>query len=129
MEIPEERDWRLKQSDITTFTKKASGAGGQHVNTTDSCVVMRHEPTGIEAMASARCQHVNRRLARAMLEIRVREHFESSRAAAHNAERLEKRGSGMRADKIKTYRAQDDTVTNHLTGTKYRLKDALAGKI
>ena len=127
MTVPEEKEWTLSDKDILVFVKRASGAGGQHVNVTDSCVVMRHIPTSIETKASSRCQHNNRKVARELLESRVKKFYIEQQVSKRNTERLEKRGSGMRGDKVKTYRVQDGIVTNHLTGIKTRLKDILNG--
>jgi peptide chain release factor 1 len=118
MIVPEEAEWKLNDRDITVFTKKSSGPGGQHVNTTDSCVVMRHIPTGIEAIARERCQHTNKKNARSLLEAKVRSYFSNQEQKRKNDEKRDLRGAGMRGDKIKTYRSQDDIVTNHVTGEK-----------
>jgi len=90
---------------------------------------MRHEPTGLEASASAKSQHQNKRTARAILEARVAEHFETTRISGINADRAKQIGSGMRGDKVKTYRTKDDLVTNHLTGQKGRLSKVLRGEL
>jgi peptide chain release factor 1 len=124
-----ESEWTLKESDIEVFTTKDSGPGGQHRNKTESCVVMRHRPTGIEAKASAKSQHQNRKSARAMLEARVRA-LEVGRATSTRAQnRRQQVGSGMRGDKVRTYRAQDDLVTDHRSGRKARLSRIRAGFI
>lgn len=60
--VPEEREWKLSDKDITIFTTKDSGPGGQHRNKTESCVIMRHIPTGIEAKASSKSQYANKKL-------------------------------------------------------------------
>lgn len=118
--VPEER-WTLKESDIETFTSRDTGPGGQHRNTTDSCVVMRHRPTGIEAKAAAKSQFQNRKTARAMLEARVRAVMDERTSQDRAQDRRRQVGSGMRGDKIRTYRQQDDQVTDHRTGRKARL--------
>ena len=126
--IPEKSDWSLNERDIEVFTKRSSGAGGQHVNKTESCVVMRHVPTGIEAKSALKCQHQNRREARSMLEARVKSLQEKKMYEEISDKRREK-GSGMRGDKIRTYREKDDIVIDHRTDKKYRLKDIRAGKL
>ncbi len=70
-EILPEQQYKLRDQDIKIFTTTAGGPGGQHQNKTQSAVVMRHIPTGIEASSSERCQHQNKRIARAVLEARV----------------------------------------------------------
>lgn len=126
--VPEER-WLLKESDIETFTTKDTGPGGQHRNKTESCVVMRHRPTGIEAKASAKSQIQNRKTARAMLEARVRAVMDARTNKDRAEDRRRQVGSGMRADKIRTYRLQDDLVTDHRTGLKARLSKVRAGDL
>lgn len=126
--LPETRQ-ALIDRDIQVFTTKDTGAGGQHRNKTESCVIMRHIPTGIEVKASARCQHQNRRTARALLESRVAALQDACRSGELNATRRMQVGSGMRADKIRTYRQQDDTVTDHRTGRKARYSDVAKGKL
>lgn len=126
--VPEER-WTLKESDIETFTTRDTGPGGQHRNTTDSCVVMRHRPTGIEAKAAAKSQFQNRKTARAMLEARVRAVMDERSNRDRAQDRRRQLGSGMRGDKIKTYRQQDDQVTDHRTGLKARLAKVRDGHL
>lgn len=129
MAVREQSAWRLADRDIEVFTTKDSGPGGQHRNKTESCVVMRHRPTGIEAKAASKSQHDNRRMAREVLEARVADHFAQAAKASTDAARREMVGSGMRGDKIRTYRCQDDVVTDHRSGQKLRLRDVLAGKL
>lgn len=129
MEVREQAAWRLSERDIEVFTTKDSGPGGQHRNKTESCVVMRHKPTGIEAKAASKSQHDNRRAAREVLEARVAAHFAEAAKASTDHARRQMVGSGMRGDKIRTYRAQDDVVTDHATGQKLRLRDVMAGKL
>ncbi len=121
--LPETHDFTLKDSDIEVFTTRDTGTGGQHRNTTDSCVVMRHRPSGIEAKAAGRSQHQNRRVARALLEARVTAEREEQKRR-----RRELIGSGMRGDKIRTYRQKDDLVTDHRTGSKARLSQLVKGR-
>ena len=129
LEVMPESRYRLRDQDIKVFTTTAGGPGGQHQNKTQSAVVMRHLPTGIEASASERCQHQNRRVARAILESRVAESMASTARSARDAERRSQVGSGERGDKIRTYRQQDDVATDHRTGRKARLSDVMKGRI
>jgi peptide chain release factor 1 len=126
--IPDKSEWSLNDRDIEVFTKRSSGAGGQHVNKTESCVVMRHVPTGIEAKSALKCQHQNRREARAMLEARVKA-LQLKKAFEELSDKRREKGSGMRGDKIRTYREKDDIVIDHRTDKKYRLKDIRVGKL
>ena len=124
-----EAEWRIDDRDIEVFTTKDTGPGGQHRNKTESCGVMRHKPTGIEAKASARSQHQNRKAARAMLEARVRALMDAKATSSLAQNRRLQVGSGMRGDKIRTYREQDDVATDHRTGRKARLSRVRQGKI
>lgn len=127
--VGEESQWKLHEKDILTFTTKDSGPGGQHRNKTESCVVMRHTPTGIEAKAASKQQHQNRKTARILLEHRVAEHYQSLLKQTQDQQRKTLVGSGQRGDKIRTYREQDGIVTDHRSGKKVRLKDVLRGQI
>jgi len=128
-EIKEQSKWSLKESDITIFTTKDSGPGGQHRNKTESCVVMRHEPTGIESKAAEKSQTQNRKTARELLEHRVEVFMANKAKMASDATRKEKVGSGMRGDKIRTYREQDDIVTDHRNSKKANLQRILRGDL
>lgn len=128
-EIKESTQWKLKESDIVVFTTKDSGPGGQHRNKTESCVVMRHNPTKIEAKAASKSQPQNRKTARELLEHRVEIFMANNAKNIADANRKEKVGTGMRGDKIRTYREQDDVVTDHRTNKKARLKSVLRGEI
>lgn len=128
-ECAAESEWRLDERDIEVFTTKDTGPGGQHRNKTESCVVMRHKPTGIEAKASSRSQHQNRKTARTILEARVRAARDGESAAGLAADRKKQVGTAMRGDKIRTYRDQDDTATDHRSGRKARLSRVLRGQL
>lgn len=88
---------------------------------------MRHLPTGIEAKAASKSQHANKKTARAVLEARVEAHYREIRETAKHEDRMKQRGSGMRGDKIRTYREQDDQANDHVTGKRARLKDVRKG--
>lgn len=120
---------RLLDRDIDIRATRDSGPGGQHRNTTDSCIVMRHRPTGIEAKAATKSQHRNRVMARQMLEARVAAYHTERTHASEAASRRQMVGSGMRGDKVRTYRERDDQVTDHRSGAKLRLQDVLAGRL
>lgn len=126
---PNEQETKLDLSQVDLFTARGSGNGGQHRNKTDSCVTLIDRRSGVKVRIDGRSQHQNKRKAFGILEERL-----SSAAKAEEAQRLarlkaEQAGSGMRGDKVRTYREQDDTVTDHRTEKKVRLKDVLVGKL
>ncbi len=128
-EIKESQSWKLRNSDITTFVTKDSGPGGQHRNKAETCIILRHEPTKIEAKAASKSQAQNRRTARELLEHRVSMFMTQKASGVENQNRREQLGSGMRGDKIRTYREQDCIVTDHRSGKKVRLKDVIRGNL
>lgn len=119
----------IDSRDVEEFVQRGSGPGGQHRNKTESCVRLRHNPTGIDVRIDMRSQHRSRALAKAVLEDRVMRHERHAHREALNADRALQIGSGMRGDKIRTYRQQDDVVIDHRTGRKARLSDVLRGKL
>ena len=121
--------YTLKDDDIEIFTTKDSGPGGQHRNKTESCVIMRHIPTGIEAKASTKSQHRNKVLAREVLEARVINLFKIQNKSKIDNKRKLQVGTGMRGDKIRTYREKDNIVSDHKTGKKTSLSSILEGKL
>ncbi len=125
---PENVEIEISPGDIRIDTMRASGSGGQHVNTTDSAVRITHLPTGIMATSSEKSQHVNREKAMEQLKIRL---YEREKQAA-DAERAEARasqvGSGDRSEKIRTYNYPENRVTDHRIGlTLYSLDKIIAG--
>lgn len=129
IEIITEEKFKLSDRDIRIETTRDTGPGGQHRNTTDSCVVMTHIPTGFKAKAASRSQHENRRTARAVLESRVAEHYSKIKYGAISDLRNQQVGSGMRGDKIRTYRERDDIATDHRNEKKVKLSFILRGEL
>ena len=129
LEAVDEMRWVLDDRDLVMRFQRDTGPGGQHRNKTESCVVLTHVPTGLQAKSADRCQHANRRQARAVLEARVREHFQKLALTERSFERKTQAGSGQRGDKVRTYSAQHGLVTDHRTGRKASLKKILAGDL
>jgi peptide chain release factor 1 len=126
----EEVDIAIPAQDIRIDTMRASGAGGQHVNTTDSAVRITHLPTGIVVTSSEKSQHRNREIAMAVLRARLFD-LERHRAAAERAaDRKAQVGSGDRSERIRTYNFPQGRLTDHRVNlTLYRLADVMAGDL
>ncbi|MCU0830067.1 MAG: peptide chain release factor 1 [Rhizobiaceae bacterium] len=126
----EDVDIEIKAEDIRIDTMRSSGAGGQHVNTTDSAVRITHLPTGIVVTSSEKSQHQNR--ANAMKALRARLYdAERSRLANERSEaRKVQVGSGDRSERIRTYNFPQGRVTDHrINLTLYKLDRVIEGEL
>ena len=110
-------------------TTRGTGNGGQHKNTTDSCVVVTHHATGIKVVRDGRNQHKNKEDALKELKIRVNNFYKTGHMEESVEERREQIGKGDRSDKRRTYRVKDDLVVDHITNKSASLKDILKGRI
>lgn len=110
---PEEVDVEIRPEDIRLDTMRASGAGGQHVNKTDSAVRITHLPTGIAVVSAEKSQHQNRRLAMQVLRSRIFELERQRSADERAAQRRGQVGSGDRSQRIRTYNFPQGRVTDH----------------
>ena len=120
----------LRPNDIEMWFTRSTGAGGQHRNKTESTVCLKHIPTGIEVRAdSERDQHENRRIGMERLHEKVSAHIHAQETKERDTNRKEQVGTGMRGDKVRTIRFQDDIVTNEVTGEKWSLKLYLKGEL
>ncbi|CAO3632966.1 unnamed protein product [Mucor fragilis] len=127
---PTEVDIQIKESDLKIDVYRASGAGGQHVNTTDSAVRMTHIPTGlVVAMQDERSQHKNKLKALKVLRAKV---FEQERLKTQNERRDSRNkqiGTGDRSEKIRTYNYPQSRVTDHrINLTLYELEQVISGE-
>lgn len=113
----DEEDFDIDMNDLEIETMRASGAGGQHVNKTDSAVRVIHKPTGIVVKCQdGRSQHENRATALATIAARVKEEHQRAIDEKNEAERKTKIGTGDRAEKIRTYNYPQNRVTDHRIG-------------
>lgn len=126
----EEVDLVIPPSDIRIDTMRASGAGGQHVNTTDSAVRITHLPTGIIVTSAQKSQHRNRELAMQVLRARLYDLERARVDGERAAERKSQVGSGDRSERIRTYNFPQGRMTDHrINLTLYSLGAVMQGEI
>ncbi len=126
----EEVDIDIPQTDIRIDTMRASGAGGQHVNTTDSAVRITHLPTGIVVTSSEKSQHQNRARAMQVLRARLYDLERQKLDATRAADRKGQVGSGDRSERIRTYNFPQGRLTDHRIGlTLYKLDAVMQGDL
>ncbi|MGE5096326.1 MAG: peptide chain release factor 1 [Betaproteobacteria bacterium] len=127
----EATDVDINPSDVRVDTFRASGAGGQHVNKTDSAVRLTHLPTGIVVECQdARSQHKNREQAWRVLAARIRDKQQREQAAKEASERKSLIGSGDRSDRIRTYNFPQGRVTDHrINLTLYKIDQIMDGDL
>ncbi|MCC4308250.1 peptide chain release factor 1 [Alcanivorax marinus] len=124
-------DIEIRNEDLRIDTYRSSGAGGQHVNTTDSAVRITHLPTGVVVECQdERSQHKNKAKAMSLLKARLLDARESAAHAEQAAERKSLVGSGDRSERIRTYNFPQGRLTDHrINLTLYRLNEIVAGDL
>jgi peptide chain release factor 1 len=126
----EEVDIDIPASDIRIDTMRASGAGGQHVNTTDSAVRITHLPTGVVVTSSEKSQHQNRAIAMQVLRTRLYDLERQRIADERAADRKGQVGSGDRSERIRTYNFPQGRMTDHrINLTLYKLDQVMNGDL
>jgi peptide chain release factor 1 len=126
----EEVDLVIPLSDIRIDTMRASGAGGQHVNTTDSAVRITHLPTGMIVTSAQKSQHRNRDMAMQVLRARLYQMERDRVDGARAADRKAQVGSGDRSERIRTYNFPQGRMTDHrINLTLYSLGQVMAGDL
>ncbi len=127
----EEVDVQINEADLRIDVYRASGAGGQHVNKTESAVRITHLPTGIAvAMQEEKSQHKNRAKAMKILRARLYEQQRASLHATRAADRKSQVGTGDRSERIRTYNFPQGRVSDHRIGlTLHKLDRVLMGEL
>jgi len=126
----EDVDIQIDPNDLRIDTMRASGAGGQHVNTTDSAVRILHIPTGIIVVSSEKSQHRNREIAMQVLKTRLYDLERQRVDDERSADRKSQVGSGDRSERIRTYNFPQGRVSDHrINLTLYKLDQVMQGDL
>ncbi|SFT76564.1 peptide chain release factor 1 [Sedimentitalea nanhaiensis] len=126
----EDVDIQIDANDLRIDTMRSSGAGGQHVNTTDSAVRITHIPSGIVVTSSEKSQHRNREIAMQVLKTRLYDRERQRVDSERSADRAAQVGSGDRSERIRTYNFPQGRMTDHrINLTLYKLDQVVQGDL
>jgi peptide chain release factor 1 len=130
-EIPESQAIEINKADLKVDTFRASGAGGQHVNKTDSAIRITHLPTGVVVECQdQRSQHKNRAQAMSVLQARLQAAEDEKRRSEEESSRRNLVASGDRSERIRTYNYPQGRMTDHrINLTLYRLSEVIEGNL
>ena len=118
---------QIDPSDFKIEWYSGTGAGGQHRNKTQNSIRLTHIPTGLTESAQTRSRESSHRLAMEQMIKTLRSSAKYSSLVAQSIERRRQMGSGMRGDKVRTYRFQDNIATDNRTGKKAQLSKVMEG--
>lgn len=124
---PQQHECILDARDLEITTRRGSGPGGQHKNKTDSCVDVKHKPTGLVVSIDGRSQHANRALALEILRAKLLARERERGILQRNESRRQQVGCGQRGDKRRTIRVHDNQVVDHVLGKTTTYKDYAKG--
>jgi len=125
----EYKDIEIYPSEVSIIYTRDSGPGGQHRNTTDSCVIITHNATGITAKQAEKDQHKNKRKAMDEITRKVNNFYRTGHVGEEVEERREQIGAGVRGDKRRTYKVNQDLIIDHVTGNSCSFKRFMKGNL
>ena len=129
IEVNQYNEIEIPSNEYKIETTRGTGNGGQHKNSTDSCVIMTHYHTGIKVVRDGRSQLSNREDAYKELKKRLNEYYRIGHLNKESKNRRDQIGDGSRSDKRRTYRERDGIVVDHITNKSASFKDILKGRI